>query len=328
MKKNVAFILALLLVISAGLSACSGDGKKTNGTTTTAPEGLNDAQTHYGFELNEDGEEVAVIYEKDKKGNEKAYEIDSEGNKKKDKKGNYIEIPIKEASTTTTTTKRNDGANSTTTTKNNNSGNTTTTKPSTTGYVPNDDVATTGGELTTLSISEDKVPKLSAAGKEVAFSAEDQQKIANMLEVPGLCNYGYENSDGVSAELAVHVAIWMATRDGQTSIIQPSRTVALDLFKFFGQTVISFSKNCNSAAAKENAPISYSESEDVYNITSTEAKKQTVVIKKIENLGNNNYYKITGNVSGVKGTSKVTAVIQKNRLDNALGFSIKALKWS
>ena len=48
----------------------------------------------------------------------------------------------------------------------------------------------------------------------------------------------------------------------------------------------------------------------------------------IEDLGNNNFYKVTGTVSGTKKAKKVVAIIQKNRLDSTLGFSIKALKWS
>ena len=63
-------------------------------------------------------------------------------------------------------------------------------------------------------------------------------------------------------------------------------------------------------------------------ITKGEAKQQSVKINRVESLGNNNYYKVTGSVSGEKSCKKVVAVVQKNRLDTDLGFSIKALKWS
>ena len=68
--------------------------------------------------------------------------------------------------------------------------------------------------------------------------------------------------------------------------------------------------------------------DSVFTITKGEAKQQSVKINRVESLGNNNYYKVTGSVSGEKSCKKVVAVVQKNRLDTELGFSIKALKWS
>lgn len=94
--------------------------------------------------------------------------------------------------------------------------------------------------------------------------------------------------------------------------------------------MVNFKSNCNAAAKKENIYdiINYSNKDSVFTITKGEAKQQSVKINRVESLGNNNYYKVTGSVSGAKSCKKVVAVVQKNRLDTELGFSIKALKWS
>ena len=65
-----------------------------------------------------------------------------------------------------------------------------------------------------------------------------------------------------------------------------------------------------------------------FSVSGAESSTHSVTLNKIEFLGNNNYYKVTGSVSGAKSCKKVVAVVQKNRLDTELGFSIKALKWS
>lgn len=65
-----------------------------------------------------------------------------------------------------------------------------------------------------------------------------------------------------------------------------------------------------------------------FSVSKYPKKKQTVKITKIEDLGDNNFYKVTGKVSKADGVKKVQAVVQKNKLDSTLGFSIKALKWS
>lgn len=189
---------------------------------------------------------------------------------------------------------------------------------------------TTGKELTTIEASKDKVPSTNASGKKVIFNQQDLERIAAMLEVPGLYKFSYENKDGVSAEMATHVAVWMAAREDIKGTSFPSGTVVLDLFKYYGQTVVNFKSNCNAAAKKENIYdiISYSNKDSVFTITKGEAKQQSVKINRVESLGNNNYYKVTGSVSGEKSCKKVVAVVQKNRLDTELGFSIKALKWS
>lgn len=38
----------------------------------------------------------------------------------------------------------------------------------------------------------------------------------------------------------------------------------------------------------------------MFTITKGEAKQQSVKINRVESLGNNNYYKVTGSVSGAK----------------------------
>lgn len=270
MKKSIALIMALSVLVCGVFAACSS--KKTDGQNAaadTTQAGLANADTEFGTEINKDGKEVDVVYEKDKKGKTVAYEIDKNGE-------------------------------------------------------------TTGKELTTIEASKDKVPSTNASGKKVIFSQQDLERIAAMLEVPGLYKFSYENKDGVSAEMATHVAIWMAAREDIKGTSFPSGTIVLDLFKYYGQTVVNFKSNCNAAAKKENIYdiISYSNKDSVFTITKGEAKQQSVKINRVESLGNNNYYKVTGSVSGAKSCKKVVAVVQKNRLDTELGFSIKALKWS
>lgn len=186
-----------------------------------------------------------------------------------------------------------------------------------------------GSEGTTSSdlkeAKADKVPNSNDKGDKVRFSAKDNTRLKDMLEVPYLYNASYENSDGVPAEIASHVAIWMAQRDGLNTTTYASGTVVLDLFKYFGQTVVNFKTNCNDN--KGNADITYNTANDTFTIPKAEAHQHTVKITTTESLGNN-YYRITATVSGAGSISKVVAVVQKNRLDSSLGFSIKALKWS
>ena len=185
-----------------------------------------------------------------------------------------------------------------------------------------------GSEGTTSSdlkeAKDDKVPNSNDKGDKVRFSAKDNTRLKDMLEVPYLYNASYENSDGVPAEIASHVAIWMAQRDGLNTTTYASGTVVLDLFKYFGQTVVNFKTNCNDN--KGNADITYNTANDTFTIPKAEAHQHTVKITTTESLGNN-YYRITATVSGAGSISKVVAVVQKNRLDSSLGFSIKALKW-
>lgn len=290
LKKSIALIMALSVLVCGVFAACSS--KKTDGQNAaadTTQAGLANADTEFGTEINKDGKEVTV--------------------------------PIRE-----TTTKKGE-----TSTKKNNSGKgeTPTNGPATPQTTDNKG-ETTGKELTTIEASKDKVPSTNASGKKVIFNQQDLERIAAMLEVPGLYKFSYENKDGVSAEMATHVAVWMAAREDIKGTSFPSGTVVLDLFKYYGQTVVNFKSNCNAAAKKENIYniISYSNKDSVFTITKGEAKQQSVKINRVESLGNNNYYKVTGSVSGAKSCKKVVAVVQKNRLDTELGFSIKALKWS
>lgn len=290
LKKSIALIMALSVLVCGVFAACSS--KKTDGQNAaadTTQAGLANADTEFGTEINKDGKEVTV--------------------------------PIRE-----TTTKKGE----TSTKKNNGGKGETPTNGPTTPQTTDNKGETTGKELTTIEASKDKVPSTNASGKKVIFNQQDLERIAAMLEVPGLYKFSYENKDGVSAEMATHVAVWMAAREDIKGTSFPSGTVVLDLFKYYGQTVVNFKSNCNAAAKKENIYdiINYSNKDSVFTITKGEAKQQSVKINRVESLGNNNYYKVTGSVSGAKSCKKVVAVVQKNRLDTELGFSIKALKWS
>lgn len=320
LKKSIAILLALTVLVSCGFAACSS-GKDDDNTTTTVKEGLESVDTEYGTELDEEGNPVDVEYVKDKDGKVTAYVIDTKtGERKKDKLGRDVTVKVSETTTKKdNSTKKNDdedseGPGSTEPTKNT--------------AVVDEGAGTTSSELTTIEAKDDVVPKTSASGDRVQFNSKDLQSIASMLEVPGITAFSYENSDGINARMAVHVAIWMAQREGLSSSSFPSGTVVLDLFKYYGQTVVNFKSNCNDAAKKEDSPISYSASDGIFKITDSEKKEQTVKITRVENLGNNNYYKVSGSVSGVKNIKSVTAVVQKNKLDTSLGFSIKAVKWS
>lgn len=328
LKKSIALIMALSVLVCGVFAACSS--KKTDGQNAaadTTQAGLANADTEFGTEINKDGKEVDVVYEKDKKGKNHAYEINKNGEKVTNSNGDYVEVPIEDD-------KNNNGNdnNDNNDNENGNGGNDNENlKPNpVTPQEPDNKGETTGKELTTIEASKDKVPSTNASGKKVIFNQQDLERIAAMLEVPGLYKFSYENKDGVSAEMATHVAIWMAAREDIKGTSFPSGTIVLDLFKYYGQTVVNFKSNCNAAAKKENIYdiISYSNKDSVFTITKGEAKQQSVKINQVESLGNNNYYKVTGSVSGAKSCKKVVAVVQKNRLDTELGFSIKALKWS
>ena len=186
-------------------------------------------------------------------------------------------------------------------------------------------VPATKSDDTTAFDGMETVPKTSATGKEVNFSKEDQQIIANMLEVPYLYLASYENSKGVPINIAAYTAVWMAQHDGGTASTYPSSPVVLNLFKFYGQTVVNFKTQVNKV---DSTPIKYNSKNDTFSVSKYPKKKQTVKITKIEDLGDNNFYKVTGKVSKADGVKEVQAVVQKNKLDSTLGFSIKALKWS
>lgn len=314
MKKALAIILAVTVLASAMLIGCS----KNNGDESTTADGFAENSNEVEFVeetvTDENGEAVtdadgnvvtelvAYQYTTDKNGNKVLAKIDSEGNLIYNSNGELVTVtptpaPTQtEAPSTTTTTMKNNGEN------------------------------TTSAELTTLDVKSDKVPSTNESGKKVYFEAKDQTAIKDMLEVPYLYLENYENVDGVPINIAAHAAIWMAQRDNLNTKTYASGTVVLDLFKYFGQTVINFKTNCNEK--KGNANITYNSGNDTFSIPNAESSTHKVSLTSIEFLGNNNYYKVTGTVSGAGSISKVTAIIQKNRLDQSLGFSIKALKWS
>lgn len=328
MKKILVLMLALAVIVSGVFAACSNN----NGDEDYSESGLEDSNNEFGFEsqevTDENGEtvtdengnpvttQVAVVYETDKDGKTYAVPLDADGNPQEDKK-----FPVDKDISSGSNNDGNDES------ANDESGNnTTTTAPKTTGTTQGG-IPYTESAGTTEFEGKDTVPKTSATGKQVNFSVYDQNIIKSMLEVPYLYIANYENSDGVPMEIAVHTAVWMAERDGSSRNIYPVSPVVLNLFKYYGQTVINFKDNCNAAAKKADAPIEYKKSNGTFVISNYTPKVQSVTINKIEDLGNNNYYKVTASVTGCN-KKQVVAIIQKNRLDSSLGFSIKALKWS
>ncbi len=319
MKKTIILSLALVVLITSVLAACTANTNDDSTSTTEA--NLDNVGTEIGFETDENGEEVAVVYEVDEKGNTIAIKLDKDGNKMKNDKGEYVTIKTEHKLTTeppeeNDSTQNNDSTEKLTTT--------TTEKP--TGTTKKD-IPNTSSKDTTKFEGSDNVPKTDAKGKEVNFSEEDQSILKSMLEVPYLYLSSYENSDGVPIDIACHTAVWMAEHEGNIRNTYPSSPIVLNLFKFYGQTVVNFKTQCNEFAASAKAPISYNKKNDTFSISEFTEKKQTVSITKIEDLGDNNFYKVTGTVKGCN-KRKVVAIVQKNKLDTSLGFSIKALKWS
>lgn len=329
MRKSIAIVLFFAVAVSGAFAACSAKEEDKN-TTTATQAGLENADTEFGTEVDEDGNEVDVEYATNKNGTTIAYVIDPKtGNRKTDKNGKEVTIKVT-TTAASTTNKADDGKGNDSNGENGGNGGNGNADQDDNNVTPQttDKAADpTSKELTTIETSKDKVPSTGDSGKKVSFSEKDLQNIAGMLEVPGLYKFSYENKDGVSAKMAVHVAVWMAQREGLNSTSYPSGTIVLDLFKYFGQTVVNFKTNCNDASKEENTPITYNAKDGVFKIDKAEKKQQTVTITRVEYLGNNNYYKIMGSVSGVK-PKKVVAIVQKNKLDNTLGFSVKALKWS
>lgn len=321
MKKTLALSLAMILLLSFMLAACSSD--KSEDTSDSTDTNLESYDNEVGFELDEDGNEIPVIYKRDKNGNIIAVKLGNDGEPVTDEDGKEVTVDTTYKGSTEKTTSKKSEENTdklTTTTTEKPTG---TTKPGVPG--------TSSADTTKFEDSE-KVPGTDDSGKEVNFSPEDQNTIKSMLEVPYLYLADYENDQGVPISIACHVAVWMAEREGNLTTTYPSSPVVLNLFKYFGQTVVNFKTQCNDFAANAKAPITYNKKNDNFTITEFTKKKHTVSITKIEDLGDNNFYKVTGNVEGCNGNKvnkkKVVAIIQKNRLDTTLGFSIKALKWS
>lgn len=331
MKKSIALLLVLALLFTAAFAGC----KKDAGEDVAEQEAAN---VEIGFEdievtdengetvTDENGEtvtqEVAVEYAKDSKGKTRAYVLDSEGNRVKDKDGNDVTVhsdTAEEMDKTTApadTTKKQKDPDKDDTTKE------TKTTESTTATTQKQ-AGTTNPELTTKSAYV-PTPSVHDSGNPVIFSSEDQQVIKQMLEVPYLYNAGYDNGS-VPIEIASHTAIWMAERSGLSTSTYAAGTVVLDLFRYYGQTVVNFKTKCNSEGDCDK--IQYASGTDTFTISSFEEKTHDVTLTGFEDLGGNNFYKVTGEVSGAKGVKTVTAVVQKNKLDNSLGFSVKALEW-
>lgn len=309
MRKAIAVVLATAIAVSVAMIGCSKDGKKGDSTSTTIDGLIGNEDTYEIVDeevTDEKGETVTdkngnavttqVMYKEttDKKGNKITVKVDDNGEVVTDKKHKPV---------TVATTKGNSSI-----------------KPT---------AQTTSGEptseVTTVPVDEDVVPKIDDKTKPAEFNNSEKEVVESMLSVPNLCNSNYENSDGVPIDVARHAAVWMAQQEELNTKTYASGTIVLGLFKFFGQTVVNFKNNCGST--KE---IKYNADNDTFTIPNAESTVQTVTVNKVEEYAqknNNNYYKVTGSVSG-GGKTKVVAVVQKNKLDNKLGFSIKAMRWS
>lgn len=308
MRKAIAVVLATTIAVSVAMIGCS-KSKNNEETTTKTVDGLKNNEDTFSIEeetvtdkngeavTDKDGNPVTtqVMYKEttDKKGNKIAVKIDDNGEVVTDKNKKPVTVHTTKAPKTTSTT-----------------------------AVSLPDESST---ITTVAPDKDIVPKIDDSTKSASFTEDEIKVIEAMFEVPGIYASNYENSDGVPLDAAKHAAIWMAQRENLNTKTYASGTIVLGLFKFFGQTVVNFKNNCG-----KNAEITYNASNDTFTIPSAESAVQKVSIEKVEEYSqknNNNYYKITAKVSGCE-KSKVVAVVQKNRLESSLGFSIKAMRWS
>lgn len=308
MRKAIAVVLATTIAVSVAMIGCS-KSKNDEETTTKAVDGLKNNEDTFSIEeetvTDKNGEAVTdkngnpvttqVMYKEttDKKGNKIAVKIDDNGEVVTDKNKKPVTVHTTKAPKTTSTT-----------------------------AVSLPDESST---ITTVAPDKDIVPKIDDSTKSASFTEDEIKVIEAMFEVPGIYASNYENSDGVPLDAAKHAAVWMAQRENLNTKTYASGTIVLGLFKFFGQTVVNFKNNCG-----KNAEITYNASNDTFTIPSAESAVQKVSIEKVEEYSqknNNNYYKITAKVSGCD-KSKVVAVVQKNRLESSLGFSIKAMRWS
>lgn len=308
MRKAIAVVLATTIAVSVAMIGCS-KSKNNEETTTKTVDGLKNNEDTFSIEeetvTDKNGEAVTdkngnpvttqVMYKEttDKKGNKIAVKIDDNGEVVTDKNKKPVTVHTTKAPKTTSTT-----------------------------AVSLPDESST---ITTVAPDKDIVPKIDDSTKSASFTEDEIKVIEAMFEVPGIYASNYENSDGVPLDAAKHAAIWMAQRENLNTKTYASGTIVLGLFKFFGQTVVNFKNNCG-----KNAEITYNASNDTFTIPSAESAVQKVSIEKVEEYSqknNNNYYKITAKVSRCD-KSKVVAVVQKNRLESSLGFSIKAMRWS
>ncbi len=333
MKKSIAILLALSVLITSAFVACKKQDDSDE-DTAISEQGIEDANDEYGFEVvpatDKDGKEVtdkngktvttevAVKYEVDKKGKTVAVILNSKGDPVTKKNGKSVTVKTDIKLTTKAKTKKSKKKKKTTTKKASKS-----TKATTVPTKKGD--KTTEPEITTKKNTE-RPPKTSDKGERVVFSEDDQQIIKSMLEVPYLYNTSYENADGVPIEAAAHAALWMLQREGISTKNYAAGTVVIDLFKYFGQTVINFKTKVNEEGKTEN--LVYKSQTDTFSVSDYEPETHSVTIDNIQSMGYGNYYKVEGTAKLVDGgKKKVIAIIQRNRLDNSLGFSIKALKW-
>lgn len=317
MIKKFSAIFLCICLLAGCFAACSDEAE-----TADTAGGLSDSISEYGFEQDENGNTVAVLYE-----DGKAYVLDAEGNKTGEVIDNPQNMPAEE--------KQNGGSSENTEPS---SGPDRVTDREDVSNNTGNGSGTTSAELTTLPMNEDKVPTTSDSGNTVKFSDKDVKTVTNMLEVPYLYTASYESNQNVPIEIATHVACWMLQRENLDTNNFASGTVVIDLFNYFARTVVSFKTKCNSCTSSGTdvanpAPITYNSTSDTFTVTgsSYESPTHRVNITQIQDLGNNNYYKVIANVDGIDSGCKATtlvAVIQKNKLDTSLGFSIKALKWS
>ena len=308
MRKAIAVVLATTIAVSVAMIGCS-KSKNDEETTIKAVDGLKNNEDTFNIEeetvtdkngeavTDKDGNPVTtqVMYKEttDKKGNKIAVKIDDNGEVVTDKNKKPVTVHTTKAPKTTSTTAVS---------------------------LPNE-----SSTITTVAPDKDIVPKIDDSTKSASFTEDEIKVIEAMFEVPGIYASNYENSDGVPLDAAKHAAVWMAQRENLNTKTYASGTIVLGLFKFFGQTVVNFKNNCG-----KNAEITYNASNDTFTIPGAESAVQKVSIEKVEEYSqknNNNYYKITAKVSGCD-KSKVVAVVQKNRLESTLGFSIKAMRWS
>lgn len=318
MIKKISAVLLCVCLVTCVFAACS----KNEETADTAG-GLEDSIVEYGFEVDEDGNTVAVVYE-----DGKAYVLDAEGNKTDKTIDNPQNMPSQDSDSGSS---ENSGNNS------EEPGTSPVTVPDREDVTNNTDdaVGTTSPELTTLPLDKDKVPDTSQSGETVEFNDSDIKTVTNMLEVPYLYTSNFESNQNVPIDVATHVACWMLQRENLDTNNFASGTVVIDLFNYFAKTVVSFKTECNTYTSDDvdnAAPIKYNSKNDTFTITGNSYEKHThtVTIKEIQDLGNNNYYKVIADVKGIDSSCKktsVVAVIQKNKLDTSLGFSVKALQW-
>ncbi len=306
MKKKIFAILGVVALISSIFASCSSSDEKQLTTSTLDNYGQHADEYILTEQDVTDENGNPVLDENGNKLTEQVVLKSSEGNQSSNSAEGLIEIGDLTSEESTS------GA--------------TTTIPS----VDN----TTSPNITTLPADRNEVPKTSDSGEYIDFSAQDQQILKQMLEVPYLYEASYENADGVPINIASHTAIWLMQREGLSTNTFPEGNVILSLFKYYGQTVINYSNRCNNESSNKNIIFVNEKvpNKDEYNklflITNIEKRTHTISIDHIEDLGNNNYYKVVANVDGVKNIHKVNAVVQRNKLDASLGFSVKALKWS